>query len=144
MDEERYMTDRVDHQIDWYSRRSARSKRLFLSFEISAIASAALIPVVTQWLDPSWASVTIATLGSLSAVIASTVSLLQSRDRWAEYRTTAETLKHEKHLYMAGAGPYENDRCFPRFVEAIEALVSRENTAWRQRVCETKEGNAHG
>jgi len=144
MDEERYMSDRVDHQIDWYSRKSARNKKLFLSFEISAIASAALIPIISQWLDLSWASVTIACLGGLSAIIASTVSLLQSRDRWADYRTTAETLKHEKYLYLTGSGPYEEDKSFPRFVEAIESLVSQENTAWKQRVCETKEGKTHG
>jgi len=144
MDEESYMIDRVDHQIDWYSRKSARNKKLFLSFEVSAIGSAALIPIISQWLELSWTSVTIACLGGLSAVIASTVSLLQSRDRWAEYRTTAETLRHEKYLYLTGSGPYEDDRSFPRFVEAIEALVSQENTAWKQRVCETKEGKTHG
>jgi len=144
MDEERYMSERVDHQIDWYGRRSERNKKLFLSFEIAAIASAALIPIISQWLNLSWASLTIATLGGLSAVIASTVSLLQSRDRWADYRTTAETLKHEKFLYLTGAGPYEEEKSFPRFVEAVEALVSQENTAWKQRVCETKEGKSNG
>lgn len=144
MDEERYISERVDYQIDWYSKRSARNKSCFLGFQIGAILSASSIPIIAQFLDFSWVSMTIAVLGGVSAVIASVVSLLQFRDRWADYRTTAETLRHERFLYLTGSGPYEEERSLPRFVKAIESLVSQENTAWKQRVCETKEGKAHG
>jgi len=144
MDEERYMSERVDHQINWYSKRSARNKKSFLNFQIGAILSAASIPIIAQFLDFSWVSMTIAVLGGVSAVIASVVSLSQFRERWTDYRTTAETLKHEKFLYLTGAGPYEDERNFPRFVEAIESLISQENTAWKQRVYENKEGRPRG
>lgn len=144
MDEERYMSERVNHQINWYSKRSARNKKAFLSFQIGAILAAASIPIIAQFLDFSWVSMTIAVLGGVAAVIVSVVSLYQFRERWADYRTTAETLKHEKFLYLTGAGPYENERNFPRFVEAIELLISQENTAWKQRVCESKEEKPHG
>jgi len=67
------------------------------------------------------------------AILASAVRAFKFQENWINYRTTAETLKKEIHLYRAGAGEYARvpDR-EALFVERVESLISRENTTWVQ------------
>ena len=74
---------------------------------------------------------------ALSGVCISIVSAFNSlgkyHELWIEYRTTAETLKHEKYLYITKAGPYKNlkkEEAFKLLVERVESLISKENTRW--------------
>ena len=55
--------------------------------------------------------------------------LNQYQENWTNYRTTAESLKHEKFLFLAKAGPYA-DAADPRatLAERVEALISQENS----------------
>jgi hypothetical protein len=76
----------------------------------------------------------VAVLGSATAVTTGIVSLYQFREHWIEYRTTAESLKHEKYLFQTGTEPYSEENAFCLFVDTIEALVSQENRAWQQRL----------
>lgn len=86
-----------------------------------------------------------AILGSAVAVTTGIVSLYQFREHWIEYRTTAESMKHEKYMFQTGTGPYTGDDAFATLVERVEALVSQENTAWQQRLkTQKKDDQKHG
>jgi hypothetical protein len=54
---------------------------------------------------------------------------------WIDYRSTAEQLKHEKYLFLAGSGPYrdlELDEALKRLAERVEERVSTEHAKWVQ------------
>lgn len=145
MTPEEYLKDRVDDQIVWYARKSGSNKMWFIILQIATLVAAASVPVFAIFSSDMWARVTVAILGSATAITTGIVSLYQFRDHWIDYRTTAESLKHEKYMYQTGTGSYVGDGAFSVFVERIEALVSQENTTWQQRLkTQKKEGKKHG
>ncbi len=119
---------RLDEQIGWYDRRSARAKAWYLRLKIAQIVIAAAIPVSAAADAPS---IVAAVLGSLIVVLEGFQQLFQFHSSWTTYRSTCEALKHEKYLYGAGAGPYAEapDRD-ARLAERVEGLVSQEHAAW--------------
>lgn len=134
MTPEEYLKDRVENQISWYGRKSRSNKMWFIIFQIATLIISASVPVFAIFSSDMWARVTVAILGSTTAVTTGIVSLYQFREHWIDYRTTAESLKHEKYMYQTSTGPYAGDASFEVLVERIEALVSQENTAWQQRL----------
>ena len=148
MTPEAYIADRVDNQIAWYSRKSNLNKKGFIVFQIMTFVASASVPVFAMFSGDIWARVTVAILGSATAITTGIVSLYQFREHWIEYRTTAESLKHEKYLYQTGMSHYSGDNAFSVLVERVEALVSQENTAWQQRLktqkAEEKSDTLHG
>jgi len=134
MNTDDYLQSRVEDQIAWYDRKAQASKRGFIVCQIITLVASATVPVVVIFSGAVWSRVVVAVLGSATAVTAGIVSLYQFREHWIEYRTTAESLKHEKYMFQTQTGPYSGDDSFSLFVERIEALVSQENTAWQQRL----------
>ena len=43
-----------------------------------------------------------------------------------------EALRHEKYLYLAGAGPYADDDRERILAERLEGLVSQEHATWTE------------
>jgi len=145
MTSDEYLKDRVEGQITWYDRKSRLNKQGFIILQIITLVAAASVPVFSIFSGDLWARVIVAILGSATAVTTGIVSLYQFREHWIEYRTTAESLKHEKYMFQTGTGPYTGDDAFAAFVERVEALVSQENTAWQQRLkTQKKEDQKHG
>jgi hypothetical protein len=70
-------------------------------------------------------------LGVLIAVIEGLQQLNQYHANWITYRGTCEDLKHEKHLFLAKAGPFAA-AADPRVLlaERIESTVSQEHAKW--------------
>ncbi len=134
MTPDEYIKDRVDDQIAWYDRKSGSNKKWFIIFQITTLVASASVPVFAIFSGDMWARVLVAMLGSATAITTGIVSLYQFREHWIEYRTTAESLKHEKYLYQTSTEPYVGDGAFSMLVERVEALVSQENTAWQQRL----------
>ena len=120
---------RLDDQIKWYDSRSATNQKWFKVLKVIVIASAALVAFVSALPHvPAWGP------GALGVVIAIAEGLQQVNQyhaNWIAYRSTCETLKHEKYLFLGNAGPY------PRagdpqalLAERIESLVSQEHAKW--------------
>ena len=120
--------DRLDDQISWYENRSARDQRDFKRLKYVEIVAAAAIPVVTvahvYRLVP-------ALLGGIIVVIEAVLHLNQYQRNWLVYRSTAETLKSERALYLASAGHY-GATSDPRalLAERIEGVLSHEHQKW--------------
>lgn len=142
---EEYVKSRLIEQISWYDRKSVWNKRWFLSLRWTEVVAAALIPFLSGRTDPKQPlfSISIGILGVLIAVCAATSSLFQFQERWIEYRTTSESLKKEKFLYLTRVEPYHDGEAFGILVQRIENLVSKENTTWAQYLKPTKEAK-HG
>ena len=134
MTPDEYIADRVEGQIAWYDRKASLNKRGFVILQIITLVASASIPVFSIFSGDTWARLLVAVLGSATAVTTGIVSLYQFREHWIEYRTTAESLTHEKYMFQTKTGPYSGDDAFPLLVERVEALVSQENTMWQQRL----------
>ena len=58
------------------------------------------------------------------------LALNKYQERWINFRTTCETLKHFKHLFITGASPYKGVDNFDKFVNDVESVISKENSDW--------------
>ena len=120
--------ERLEDQIGWYDRKSSYSQKAYKWLKIIEIVAAALVPLAAGIHLP--APVT-GSLGVLIAVLDGILQLNQYQHNWITYRSTCETLKHEKYLYLAKAGPYSaatNPHVL--LAERIESLVSQEHASW--------------
>ena len=121
--------DRLEDQIAWYENRSARDQRDFKRLKYVEITAAAAIPVVTA---AHVTALVAAILGGTIVVIEAVLHLNQYQRNWLVYRSTAETLKSERALYLASAGHYGATRD-PRalLAERVEGVLSHEHQKWR-------------
>jgi hypothetical protein len=121
---------RLEDQLAWYSAKSRAARRTFKRIKVAEIVAAALIPFLT---GKSWPylSYAIGGMGVLITVLEGILHLNQYQENWTNYRNTAESLKHEKFLFLAKAGAYANATDVRALLaERVEALISQENSQW--------------
>jgi len=119
---------RLEDQIAWYDARSIYNQRAFKLLKFLVIATAAVIPFSAGFELNPWVTGALA----IVVIIAEGVQQLnQYHSNWLTYRSTCESLKHEKYLYLAKAGPYAS-AADPHalLAERVEELVSREHAKW--------------
>jgi hypothetical protein len=121
---------RLEDQIAWYDRRSMINQRSFKRFKTVEILSAALIPLLAA-LNPPYALWVTGGLGAAITVLEGMLQLNQYQQNWIAYRSTCESLKHEKYVYLGRASPYAT-AADPHalLAERIESLVSQEHAKW--------------
>jgi hypothetical protein len=146
MNEEQFIKERVDDQISWYDKKSQFNQRCYKYLRVIEIAAAAAIPFLVGYVTDSTPAirVIIGSLGFIIAVIAGVVGLYQFQENWVEYRTTCESLRHEKYLFLTKTEPYNVDNPFALFVQRVESLVSSENTRWSQLIRAPKKEKRNG
>lgn len=127
---------RVADQIRWYDKKSATNKNSFLSLKITEIVLALTIPLLSGYMETqSVIAKIVGVLGLIVATIAGLITLLKYQENWIEYRTVAESLKLEKFLFLAKAGPYKESKAsFPLFAERFESLISNSTKKWTSYV----------
>ena len=142
MDDKEYIEQRLDNQKDWYARNSQKNQRWHKLLQVIQILSAASIPFLVTVITQQYAlNITTGALGVLIAVITGITALYKFDEKWIKYRTTAESLKHEKFLYETRVEPYDGADSFPLLVQRVEALISQENSDWSQYINKTGEKN---
>ncbi len=118
---------RLNSQIKWYDEKSGHNKNMFHFFKMLEILLAASVPVLAKFNLP----LVLAIIGAAIVVLESAQGLFKFHENWILYRSTAESLKHEKNLYESKAGPYEGERTPERILaERTEGLVSQEHAKW--------------
>ncbi len=128
-----YINQRVDDQIGWYDKKSLRAQRWFKRLRVLEIIAAGAIPLFAGFGGGlAWSLIVVGVLGAVVAILASLLSLSQFQENWIEYRTSCESLKHEKYLFLTNAEPYNEEDSFGLFVQRIESLISKENSTWSQ------------
>jgi hypothetical protein len=119
--------ERLENQLAWYSRTSATNQHWYKRLKLLELAVAAALPVVAGLQSPVWLT------GGLAAVIVlleGAQHLYQLQEHWISYRSTAEALKRERYLYLAGAAPYTGEDRHRLLAERIEGLLSQEHAMW--------------
>ena len=122
--------ERLEDQIGWYDRKSLTNQRYFKRIKIVEILAAALIPFLTaaKWQEMPWIT---GGLGVLITILEGMLHLNQYQQNWITYRSTCESLKHEKYVYLGKAAPYAaSPDPHALLAERIESLVSQEHAKW--------------
>ncbi len=137
MKEEQYIKERVDDQLNWYSKKSVTNKKYHLWTRGLVIVFSAIIPFAAGFLEThkndstTYLNYVIGVLGMLVAILTGVSALMKFQEKWVKYRSTSEALKHEKYLYMTSSGGYKNaDDPFHLLVTTVENLISKENATW--------------
>lgn len=123
---------RLEEQLSWYDRASRACQRKYKGIKIVQIVLAAAIPLLV-FLDTYQSKWLTAIAGSAIALLEGIQQLGQYSSLWITYRATAEYLKHEKHLFLASAGPYRElalEKRLPLLAERVEERVSAEHANW--------------
>ncbi len=121
--------DRLEDQLAWYDRESGAAQRAYKRVKIAQLLLAAAVPVAVTARLPG---VVTAVLGALVVVLEGVQQLYQWQTNWVLYRSTRESLAHEKFLYLAGAGPYSGPHRRRVLAERVEGLVSQEHAKWTE------------
>lgn len=127
MDECSYLEERVDNQIKWYDKKSIWNQKMFKWLRIFEIILVAIIPVTSVIpINNIITKVLTAVFGAIVSVIVGIQGLCKFHENWIRYRMIAESLKHEKYIYMTNNDKNE----FANFVQRIENIISHENINW--------------
>ncbi len=129
-----YLEDRLEDQINWYDSKSIENQKKYKWLKAGEIIFSGLIPffVILGQIHTAFHYLT-ALSGVIVTILSAFNSLGKYHELWLEYRTTAETLKHERYFYITKSGPYKQlkrEDAFKLLVERVESLISRENTQW--------------
>lgn len=122
---------RLESQITWYDMRSVTAQRNFKLLKLCQIVVAAMIPVAAL-VQPNNTLVP-GILGAVILVLEGIQELGMYRQNWQKYRSNCEALRHEKYLFLAGAGPFvdlEDDERRRLLAERVEHLISQEHSNW--------------
>jgi hypothetical protein len=145
MDQDEYVSGRVDAQIAFYEKAASRAKSWHMRYQIAIILLGLAVPVVVNLpkeFVPGEAGGIQALVTVMSLLLASFTGIANFRkygELWLTYRATEEQLKHEKFLWLANSGRYRNaEDSFPEFVEQIETIISSEHTQFRSIIEESK------
>lgn len=122
---------RLEDQIAWYDRKSMSCQRIFKRIKTIEILAAALIPFLAAAKELPWSPWLTGGLGVMITVLEGILQLGQYQQNWITYRSTCESLKHEKYLYLGKAGPYASSPdAHALLAERVESLVSQEHAKW--------------
>ena len=134
-----YICSRIEDQIAYYERQSAKNKKLFFTMSAVSIVANALIPIFSVYLETTDGNTTIKTiitiLSSLSVVITSLLVLFNTKELWAKYRSSASNLTSLLHQYYTLTGVFEDvegDVAFRLLAKLSEAHFQEENQSWNQ------------
>ena len=134
MEENDYIAERLDKQQQWYSQKSRDAQGWYKRLQIVQIISAACIPLLASYItdETSELKIVIGVLGIIIALITGLQSLYKFEEKWIKYRTTAESLKHEKYKFLTRTLPFDGEEPFTLLVQRVESLISKENSEWSQ------------
>lgn len=128
-----YMPKRVDEEISYYENQSKNAKRWFQICSVGNLFLTTLTAIVAGF---GINHMHIAIMSGIAALLAGLLALFGWHQLWLRYRTAAEALKREKHLFSVGAKPYQSGN-LTLFAEKCERIISMEHRLWIDLVTNT-------
>ncbi len=134
LDAQRYINERLDDQINWYSNKSTTAQRKYKSVQVVEFFLAASTPIlgtlafVTEY--GTLFTLLMGIFGAIIAILESICTMNKYHENWIQYRYISELLKHEKYLFITKAPPYDEDAAFSLLVQRVERTISSENVNW--------------
>ncbi len=122
---------RLESQIRWYDSKSQHAQRWYKRTKIIEVACASFVPLMANL-----NGTTTAVLGAAVLILEALQQLNQWHSNWITYRSTCESLRHEKYSFLGGSGTYdglEPETARKTLVERVEALISTEHSKWISR-----------
>jgi hypothetical protein len=129
-----YLQERLDDQIKWYDSKSSWNQMWFKRLRALEILFSVTLPFLISHItgDSGLLKLLAGAMGVAVALVAGLVTVYKFQENWVEYRAIAETLKHEKYLYLTQSTPYDGDNAFHLLVATAESAMSKENAVWSQ------------
>lgn len=131
MDEETYLKERLNNQIDWYDKKSSKAQKIYKIVKIIKLLLTGSIPFFVGLISdiPLMAKI-VSICGVLATLLEGYLAISKHHENWIEYRSICETLRHEKYMYLTKTGVYNDDPVFNIMVERVESIISNENINW--------------
>lgn len=134
-----YIKERLEQYQAWYDRKAVSAKSLYLRMRACSVIGGAIVPVLINVQQPSWAfggldpiKVTVTFISLMVVTFVSLESVFHYREQWKNYRSTEQLLGHERFVFMSRVGRYANldeSNAFHLFVERVEEAITAENSA---------------
>lgn len=145
MDEQEYLEQRLDDQINWYDKKSKYNQQMYKRLILVEIILSVSIPFLTSYAtdkNPE-IKIVIGVMGIGIALIAGIMNLYKFNENWINYRKTSEVLKQEKFLFLSKSGVYDDDKstniAYNSLVTRVESIISTENSNWEKKRPKKKE-----
>ena len=119
--------ERLESQIAWHEARAARDQRAYKWLKRVQLVTGASIPVVAGFDVPVLVA---GLLGAAVVILEGFEQIGQYQRNWLDFRSTAEALKREKYLFLAGAAPYSGPDRGVRLAEHVEHVLARGTERW--------------
>lgn len=149
MEEQDYLENRLQNQIDWYSKKSAYNQRWHKRLLLVQILLSVSIPFMATYINEtenefSNMKFVVGLMGVCIALIAGIMNIYKFNENWIEYRKTSETLKQEKYLFMTKSGIYnqnpDSNNSYNSLVSKVESIIANENSNWGENLGKKEEG----
>ena len=131
----RFLQSRWLEQMFWFEDRAEQNQRRYYSLRLITIAAGVVVPALvglsvrSESVTTALAWVTFA-LSLAVALAAALDGFFRFRERWRNYRRTAEALKSQGWLFLQLAGPYagfeSHSKAYPVFAGQVEALIQQD------------------
>lgn len=134
LDAEKYIKNRLEEQIDWYSKKSTAAQRKYKIIQVIELFLAASTPIIGTIAliskHGTLLTIIMSIFGAIIAILESICTMNKYHENWIQYRYISELLKHEKYLFITKAPPYDEDAAFSLLVQRVERTISSENVNW--------------
>lgn len=120
--------ERLDAQVKYYDDKSVTSQRWYKCIKFLELLAAAGIPLAAHYFPTI-----ISALGTSILIFEALLHLNQWQHNWVTYRSTCESLRHEKYTYLGRAGPYDglsDEEAKKLLIDRVESLISTEHSKW--------------
>lgn len=139
MDEQTYIEERVDDQMEWLSNKSQFNQRRYKRIRTIVILLSVLIPFASGYMTgndfDTQIKIAVGAAGVLIALLEGIEGMNKYQENWVSYRAAAETLKREKNLFLTRSGEYEESETpFQDFVLRVESILNDENSKWSRYI----------
>jgi hypothetical protein len=125
-----FIKKRVDDQIEWYSAQASKNKKFYIAARASVLLMSAAVPIITAY-DFSYSNIFLQIFGVSIVCIRSMEDLMKFHENWINYRSTSESLKHEKYVFISKSDEDQSSE-FQNFVLVIENIISQEAVNWNK------------
>jgi hypothetical protein len=133
---EQYFMKDLEGQQKWYDARATSCKTRSELLGLLIIILGASIPFIQVFGNAKWVAVASGAIGALVAILAGWQRIARYTEIWVGYRTASEKMKHERRLYLHGAGHYRalsSTDAYLLLIESIEATIAEEQKIYWQR-----------
>lgn len=134
MDEQEYMTSRVDDQLSWYEHKADVARRRYKTLRMVEFTAAALVPLAVVLGGTLYYRIAAASLGVLAAAATGFQSVNHFQENWVEYRAVAEQLKSIRFAFLTKTAPFDAENALQVFVERVEGILCGEHSSWGERM----------